>query len=125
MSLSRFAMPAGLAVAALLVAGTASAQMKVRVTNAGVNPVTFSLDGKSKDIRPRKALTFTVDKLTPTYSLFFLNGVGDRGEVELAQSAPVTGAEDGLTYYCLRLEETGMEVEPKEDCDKRVNKPKE
>ncbi len=114
--------------AAVLAAGSASAQdgpqIKVRVTNIGVNPVTFSLDGKSKDIRPRKALTYTVDEMTPVYSVFFHNGVADRSTVELAQSAPVTGAEDGLTYYCLTLEETGMEVESKEDCEKRVNKPK-
>jgi len=110
-------------LAAPALAQDAAAPQKVRVTNGAVNPVTFNLDGKSKDIRPRKALTYTVDTTTPTYSIYFHNGVADRGEVELAQAAPVIGP-DGAQYRCLLLSDTGMEVELAEDCNKKVNKPK-
>jgi hypothetical protein len=112
----------GLAASAPAFAQDAAPQ-KVRVTNGGVNPVTFSLDGKSRDIRPRKALTYGVETSTPTYSVYFHNGVMDRGEVDLDQSAPVTGP-DGARYRCILLNEEGMEVEAREDCDKKVNKPK-
>lgn len=112
---------AGLAVA-LMVAGAASAEMKVRVKNAGVNPVTFNLDGKSRDIRPRKSLTYTVDTLSPTFSIFFHNGVMDRNEVDLGQSMAVVGEKDGLEYRCLTLTEEGMEVEPKDVCETWINK---
>jgi opacity protein-like surface antigen len=98
-------------------------QQKVRVTNGAVNPVTFNLDGKSKDIRPRKALTFTVGTWTPTFSIYFHNGVMDRGDINLNQSAAVIGP-DGAQYRCILLGDTGMEVEPQSDCEKKVNKPK-
>jgi len=117
------ALCAGAAVA-LMAAGVAAAEMKVKVTNSAVNPVTFNLDGKSKDIRPRKALTYTVDTLTPVFSIYFHNGVADRGEIELAQSGPVVGEADGIEYRCLTLREDGMDVEPKDECAKKVNKPK-
>ena len=41
------------------------------------------------------ALTYTVDTSTPTFSIFFHNGVMDRGEVELDQALPVTGPAGG------------------------------
>jgi hypothetical protein len=118
-------LPAALGAAALLAAGAAvAAEMKVRVTNAAENPVTFTLEGKSRDIRSRKAATFTVTTLTPGYSLFFANGVGDRGQVDLSMAGAVVSAEDGLEYRCLTLGDDGMEMEFSEDCAKKVNKPK-
>jgi hypothetical protein len=117
------ALGAGLAIALLGAGAAASAESKVRVTNAAVNPVTFSLDGKSKDIRPRKAMTFTVDTMSPTYSLYFHNGVADRGEVDMLGTPTVMGA-DGLEYRCLTLRDDGFDFDLKDDCDKKINKPK-
>lgn len=120
-----YMLPAALGAVALLAAtAAAAAEIKVRVTNAAENPVTFTLDGKSRDIRSRKAATFTATNLNPAYSLFFANGVGDRGQVDLAQAGPVISAEDGLEYRCLTLGDDGMELEFSEDCAKKVNKPK-
>lgn len=116
------ALAAGLAVV-LSAGAAASAESKVKVTNAGVNPVTFNLDGKSKDIRPRKALTYTVDTMVPTFSIYFHNGVADRGEIDMAGTPVVTGP-DGLEYRCLTLTEEGFDFDLKDVCEAKVNKPK-